>query len=377
METPMGIMDKLRHELVDIIEWVDDSRHTLVWRFPRYQNQIKNGAQLIVRPGQQAIFVHQGEIADAFDPGQHRLTTRNLPVLSTLAGWKYGFDSPFKAEVYFVSTRQITDMKWGTPNPVIVRDADFGAVRLRAFGTYTLKATDAKTLLKELVGADSHFESEELTELLRAIVSSTFADLVASAEIPLMDLATNYSTLSEQLRQMVIERVDDEYGLDIPQMYIVNISLPAEVEKALDTRSSMDIVGDMGRFQAFQLGNAMPALAANPGAGGMAGAGMGVGLGMAVASGVPSMVGRGQGPMSPAQAPMPPQAPPPPSWHIAENGAQVGPFSAPQMVELVSAGRVRPETLVWVAGMADWMPASQLPQLAGLFGPVPPPVPGR
>jgi len=372
----MGLMNKLRNELVDIVEWVDDSRHTLVWRFPRYQNQIKNGAQLIVRPGQQAIFVHQGQIADVFEPGQHRLTTRNLPLLSTIMGWKYGFDSPFKAEVYFISTRQITDMKWGTPNPVIVRDVDFGVVRLRAFGTYALRATNAKTLLEELVGTDSHFEAEEITELLRAMVSSAFADLVASAEIPLVDLATNYSELSEQLRRMVIQRVDDEYGLDIPAMVIVNISLPAEVEKALDTRTSMDMVGDMARYQAFQLGNAMPTLAANEGAGGMAGAGMGVGLGMAVASGVPSMVGGGSGPMSSTPAPPLPQAPPPPSWHFAESGASVGPLAAPQMVEMVSAGRIQPQTLVWMAGMAEWMPASQVPQLAGLFGQAPPPIPG-
>ena len=374
----MGFMDALRNELVDIVEWVDDSRHTLVWRFPRHQNQIKNGAQLIVRPGQQAVFVHQGEIADVFEPGQHRLTTKNLPVLSTLMGWKHGFDSPFKAEVYFVSTRQITDMKWGTPNPVIVRDADFGPVRLRAFGTYTLKATDPRQLLSELVGTDSHFEADEVTELLRSIVSAAFADLIASCEIPLVDLATQYTELSEQLRRMVCERIDDEYGLELPQMFIVNISLPAEVEKALDTRSSMDMVGDMARFQAFQLGQAMPALAANEGAGGMAGAGMGVGLGMAVASGVPSMVGRGTGPMAPAPAPMAPPAPPaPPSWHMAENGAAVGPMTASQLVEAASSGRLRPDTLVWKAGMADWMPAAQVPEVAALFGTMPPPVPGR
>jgi membrane protease subunit (stomatin/prohibitin family) len=250
-------------------------------------------------------------------------------------------------------------------------------VRLRAFGTYTLRATAPRTLLTELVGADAHFEADEITELLRAIVSSAFADLVASAEIPLMDLATSYGQLSEQLRQMVIERVDDEYGLDIPQLYIVNISLPAEVEKAFDTRTSMDMVGDMARDQAYQLGTALPALAANEGAGGMAGAGMGVGLGMAVASGVPAMTGRGAGPMGASAAPTAAVAPPPPSWHIAENGLSVGPFSAPQVVEMISAGRVRPETLVWMAGMADWMPALRVPQLAGCFGAAPPPIPGR
>ena len=168
----MGLLDKLRAELIDIIEWVDDSHHTLVWRFPRFHNQIKNGAQLIVRPGQLAIFVHQGKVADVFEPGQHRLTTSNLPVLSTLAGWKYGFDSPFKAEVYFVATRQITDLKWGTPNPVLMRDADFGPVRVRAFGTYALRAVNPRALLTELVGTDSEFEADEISELLRATRSA-------------------------------------------------------------------------------------------------------------------------------------------------------------------------------------------------------------
>jgi membrane protease subunit (stomatin/prohibitin family) len=352
---------------------VDDSRHTLVWRFPRFHNQIKNGAQLIVRPGQQAIFVHKGEIADVFGPGQHRLATGNLPVLSTLAGWKYGFDSPFMAEVYFVSTRQVTDLKWGTPNPVIVRDADFGPVRLRAFGTYTLKAMDPRRLLTELVGTDSEFEADEITELLRSIVSSAFADLVATSEIPLVDLATQYSSMSEQLRLDVCARIDDEYGLEIPAMFIVNISLPAEVEKALDTRTSMEMVGDMARYQAFQMGRALPELAASEGGGSMAGAGMGVGMGMAVAAGVPSMVGRGAGPMAPPEAEMPP---PPPSWHIAENGAAAGPFSAPQLVEAISGGRITRETLVWMSGMPEWVAAEQVPQLAGLFTATPPPLPG-
>ena len=161
----MGFVDKLRAELVDIIEWIDDSRRTLVWRFPRYHNQIKNGAQLIVRPGQVAVFVHQGKIADVFGPGQHRLETRNLPVLSTLAGWLYGFDSPFKAEVYFVSTRQVTDLRWGTPNPVPMRDPDLGPVRVRAFGTYTLRASDPKTLLTELVGTNGEYAADEIHEL--------------------------------------------------------------------------------------------------------------------------------------------------------------------------------------------------------------------
>jgi membrane protease subunit (stomatin/prohibitin family) len=371
----MGLIEKLRGELIDIVEWVDDSHHTLVWRFPRYHNQIKYGAQLIVRPGQMAVFVRQGTVADVFGPGQYRLETKNLPILSTLAGWAYGFDSPFMAEVYFVATRQITDLKWGTPNPVMMRDPDFGPIRVRAFGTYTLKAQDPKTLLTELVGTDSEFESEEISELLRSVVNQSFADVVAKSEIPVLDLASSYAELSEKVRRLVVERVDDEYGLEIPQLYIVNISVPAEVEQALDTRTSMSVIGDMGAFQSYQMGQAMPVAAANP-AGGLAGAGVGLGMGMAMAGPMLSGAsGSGQpSPQGPApQAPPPP--PPPASWHIAENGQTLGPFTPGQLAQAVAAGQLRPDTPVWTAGMADWSAAGQVPQLAGLFQPAPPPPP--
>jgi membrane protease subunit (stomatin/prohibitin family) len=365
----MGIIEKLRAELIDIVEWVDDSRHTIVWRFPRFHNQIKQGAQLIVRPGQTAIFVHRGRVADVFEPGHYRLETRNLPVLSTLAGWKFGFDSPFKAEVYFVATRQITDLKWGTPNPVMMRDPDFGPIRVRAFGTYTLKAADPKILLKELVGTDSAFDTDEITELLRSIVNNAFADVIAKSEIPILDLASNYHTLSEELRRAVLDRVDDEYGLEIPQLYIVNISVPAEVEQALDTRASMGVIGDLAAYQSYQLGQSMPVAAANP-AGGLAGAGVGLGMGMALAG---PMLGRGG---AGAPAPQAPPPPPPVNWHVAENGQSVGPFTPAQLAQAVAAGRVRPDTLVWTGGMAGWAAAGQVPQLAGLFPPPPPPSQG-
>jgi membrane protease subunit (stomatin/prohibitin family) len=358
----MGLFEKLRAELIDIVEWVDDSRHALVWRFPRYHNQIKNGAQLIVRPGQTAVFVHQGKVADTFGPGQYRLESRNLPILSTLAGWKYGFDSPFKAEVYFVSTRQIADCKWGTPNPVPIRDPDFGPIRVRAFGTYTLRAQDGKRLLEELVGTDSIFEAEEVAVLLRSIIASAFADLVANADLSVVDLASNYRELSEKLRRMVLERVDDEYGLDIPQLWIVNVSVPEEVEKALDSRSSMRVLEDLAAYQQYQIGASIPTAAASP-AGGLAGAGIGAGVGMAVAGrmmpGLPVPTG------SP-HAPPPP--PPPPAWHVVEGGAAVGPVALEQLAAWASAGRLRPDTLVWTAGMAAWAPAGQVPQLATLFG---------
>ena len=373
-----NMMNKLRAELIDIVEWVDDSRHTIAWRFPRYQNQLKNGAQLIVRPGQSAVLVSQGRIADVFGPGQYRLETKNLPILSTLMGWVHGFNSPFKAEVYFVSTRQITDLKWGTPNPVIMRDPDFGPVRVRAFGSYTLRAMDPRLLLKELVGADQEFEVDEVSELIRSIINMAFADVVASAGISVIDFATRYPELSEQVRQAVIERIDDEFGLEIPQLYIVNISMPPEVEKALDARSGMGIVGDLQRFQAYQIGQAIPDAAVNP-AGGIAGAGLGLGMGMAMAGPMMGQMGQPQAPSAPAPGPAgPPPMPPPATWWFAENGQQVGPVSLEQLAEALRSGRLRPEGLVWSQGMSGWSAAGQTAELASLFGAAPPPpVPGE
>jgi membrane protease subunit (stomatin/prohibitin family) len=353
----MGLLDKLRGELVDIVEWVDDSRHTLVWRFPRFHNQIKNGAQLIVRPGQLAVFVREGRLADVFGPGQHTLATRNLPVLSTLAGWAKGFDSPFKAEVYFVSTRPITDLKWGTPSPVLMRDPDFGPLRVRAFGTYTLRALDPRRLLEQLVGADSSFEADEIGELLRAIIATAFADLVAKSEIALLDLSKNYQSLSDQLRDLAQTRIDDEYGLEIPQLFLVNVSVPAEVEQALDARTSMNAIGDLAAYQAYQLAQAMPVAAANP-AGGIAGAGVGVGMGMAIAT--PMLAGA-----RPGASPTPPSLPTV-AWWIAEAGLSQGPFTLEQ---LVATGRLRPDTLMWQAGMPDWQPAAAIAALAALLPP--------
>ena len=364
----MGMIDRIRNELVDIVEWVDDNHHAIVWRFPRFHNQLKNGSQLIVRPGQMAIMVSNGKLGDVFEPGQYSLETKNLPLLSTILGWKYGFDSPFKAEVYFVNTTIISDLKWGTPNPVMMRDPDFGPVRVRAFGTYTLRAVDPVLLLTELVGTDSVFEADEISELLRSIVNSAFADVVASSNIAVLDLASCYRELGEQVRMAALESVDDEYGLEIAQLHIVNISVPAEVEQALDARTSMEIVGNLGNYQAFQVGSAMPVAAANP-AGGLAGAGLGLGMGMAMAA---PMMGPGGAMGAAPQAAAPP---PLPSWHVAENGAATGPFSPPQLSEAVATGRLRADTLVWRSGMSGWSAAGQVPELAGLFLAAPPPLP--
>ena len=370
----MGLLDKLRGELVDIIEWIDDSRHTLVWRFPRYHNQIKNGAKLIVRPGQVAIFVHQGQLADVFDPGTYELTTDNIPILSTLAGWKHGFDSPFKSEVYFVSTKQITDMKWGTPNPIVLRDPDFGPVRIRAFGNYALKATDPRALLTELVGTDGSFEGDEVSELLRAVINTSFADLVASSKVAVLDLAGSYQEFSAQLREEVESRVDDEYGLSIPQLFIVNVSLPENVEKALDTRSSMGIIGDMGKYQAYQFGQAMTDAASNP-AGGGASEGMGLGMGFAMANQMVHGIGQAGMAGAPAMAAPPPPPPVATVWHIAKEGQSIGPLTLDQLRAMLGDGRLTRDSLVWCQGMAGWVAAGQAPQLTALFGAPPPPPP--
>jgi len=369
----MGLLDRLRHELIDIIEWVDHTSDMLVWRFPRWRNEIKNGAQLIVRPGQTAIFVHRGQIADVFEPGNYKLTTDNLPILSQLQGWKYGFESPFKSEVYFCSTRQITDLKWGTPNPVMLRDPEFGPIRLRAFGTYALRASDPRALLKELVGAGQEFEADEIHELLRSIINQSLADLLGEAHVAALDLASHYEEYAGKLKGVVASRIDDEYGLDLTQLFIVNISLPEEVEKALDTRTSMSVIGDMGRFQQYQMGQAMTAAADNP-AGGGASAGMGLGMGFAMANQLMQQQGAGA-PAAGAPGMAPPPPPVAPAFHVAVEGRTEGPYTMAQIVQGITDGRVTPATLVWTAGMAAWAPASQVPQLTAYFAPGPPPPP--
>ena len=375
------LIEKLRGEVVDIIEWLDDSQSTIVWRFPRYQNEIKHGAQLVVRAGQVAVFVHEGKIADVFEPGIHELTTRNLPILATILGWKYGFESPFKCEVYFVSTRQITGLKWGTPNPVMLRDADFGPIRLRAFGTYTLQAKDAKLLIEQLVGTDGVFEADEVTELLRSVIVSAFADVLGSSKIAALDLASNYNEMAATVRAEVVERVNKEFGLDVPQLFVVNISLPEEVEKALDTRSSMSVIGNMGEFQQYQMGQAMIKAAENPSGGGAA-EGMGLGMGFAMASQMANQMGQAQAGGAPMGGipgmPAAPGSPPPPpvaiSWFVAENGATLGPFTGPQMQAMAGQGRIGGASMIWRAGMAGWANMSQVPELGALTPPPPPPV---
>lgn len=376
----MGLMDKLRGELIDIIEWLDDSRDTMVWRFPRYQNEIKMGAKLVVRESQTAVFVNEGKIADVFPPGTYTLETRNLPILSTLKGWKYGFNSPFKAEVYFVNTRQFTDMKWGTQNPVILRDAEFGVVRVRAFGAFAARVVDASRLLRELVGTDPQFRTEEVQEYLRQLMVGRLGGALATAGVPLLDLAAHQDAIGRRLAAVLTEELA-EVGIAIPKFVIENVSVPPEVEQALDKRTSMGAVGDLDRYTRFQAANAMEAAANNPG--GEAGAGIGLGLGMAMGQQMARTMGGGAAtqpaPAQPAPA-QPAAAEPPPlpgqaQWYVGVGGQRQGPYDLGGLAEQANAGALGADTLVWRAGMAQWQPAGQVPELAPVLASVPPPLP--
>ncbi|MCD6303502.1 MAG: SPFH domain-containing protein, partial [Planctomycetes bacterium] len=355
----MGLWDKIRGELIDIIEWLDDTNDTLVWRFERYGNEIKYGAKLVVRPGQSAVFVSEGQLADVFQPGMYELETRNLPVLSTLLGWKYGFHSPFKAEVYFVSTRRMTDLKWGTRNPIMLRDPEFGPVRLRAFGTYVIRVKDPARLIREIVGTDGQFTLAEITDQLRDLIVTRFSDLLGESRIPVLDLAGNYDELSK----FVAKKVADEfaaYGLEVTKLLVENISLPPAVEEALDKRSSMGVIGDLGAYAQYEAATAMESAAENPSGTAAAGVGMGMGFAMANQMGRVIAGGSQQG----ANAAPPPIAPAV-QYYLAVAGRQVGPFDLDGLRGELAGGRLSRQTPVWRQGMAQWTPAEKVPELAG------------
>src|SRR5919197_6187852 len=226
----MGIMDFIKGELIDVIEWTDDSRDTLSFRYPNDDKAIKNGALLIVRESQRVQFVYLGEFGDTFGPGKHTLTTENIPILTDLKGWKYGFESPFKADVYFVVTRLFTGNKWGTANPVMMRDADFGIVRLRAYGTYDFRVVDVKKFLKEVAGTDDHFRLDEFNDAMRSRIVSVFSDALAQAKIPALDVAARYSELGEALLPVINPILGEKYGLAMTSFVVENVSVPPEVE---------------------------------------------------------------------------------------------------------------------------------------------------
>ena len=291
----MGIFDAIRAQFIEVIEWLDDSGNTMLYRFPVHNQEIKNGAKLTVRESQVAVFVFQGQIADVFGPGLHTIEGGNTPILSKLGAWKYGFNSPFKAEVYFVNTKQFTDLKWGTMNPIMMRDTDFGMVRLRAFGIYSIRVTDARAFIKEAAGTNGRFETEDIEGQLKRTLVSGFTDALGESKIAALDLASNYDELSTFARKKLNEEFKT-FGLELTKFFVENISLPPEVEAAMDKRTSMGVIGDVGRYAQFQAADAMRDAAQNPSGG--AGLGAGMGAGFAIGN---QMAGQMAGAMNPQQ----------------------------------------------------------------------------
>lgn len=370
----MGLFDKIRNEFIDIIEWTDASTDTIVWKFPRYQNEIKMNAKLTVRESQVAVFMNEGKIADVFQPGMYTLATQNMPILSTLQGWKYGFNSPFKADVFFVSMRQFTNQKWGTKNPIMLRDAEFGPLRIRAFGSYAFRVKDAGSFLKEVAATNPEFTVEGINEQLRNLAVSRGMEAIAEAKIPVLDLAANYEEVSTAITGKIGTEFN-ELGLELTKFLIENISLPPEVEAALDKRSSIGIVGNLGAYSQFQAANAMEKAAENPSGGGLAAAGLGAGMGAAMMGQVGNIFQNNNQQAANTGGGAPPPLPTAAPFFVAVDGKQSGPFDAEQLRQLAAAGSLNAQTLVWKTGMAAWSAAGTVPDLAPVLATVPPPLP--
>ena len=361
----MGILDFLTGQFIDVIHWTDDTQDTMVWRFEREGHEIKYGAKLTVREGQAAVFVHEGQLADVFTPGLYMLETNNMPIMTSLQHWDHGFQSPFKSEIYFVNTTRFSDLKWGTKNPIMLRDPEFGPTRLRAFGTYTVKVRDPGGFMREIVGTDGEFTMDEISYQIRNIIVQEFSRVIASSGIPVLDMAANTADLGK-LVASAIDATIAEYGLAIPELYIENISLPETVEKALDARTSRGLAGNLEEHLKWKAAESMTMQ------GSAAGQAMGVGLGAGMGM---QMV---QGPWGPAPqaAPMAPPPPPPVEhvWHIAEAGKTTGPFSKAAMGRMASEKKITRDTMVWTQGQDGWQKAVDT-ELAQLFTVMPPPPP--
>ncbi|WP_341234961.1 SPFH domain-containing protein [uncultured Sulfitobacter sp.] len=365
----MGILDFLSGQFIDVIHWTDDTRDTMVWRFEREGHEIKYGAKLTVREGQAAVFVHEGQIADVFTPGLYMLETNNMPIMTSLQHWDHGFKSPFKSEIYFVNTTRFNDLKWGTKNPIILRDPEFGPVRLRAFGTYSVKVSDPAHFLTEIVGTDGEFTMDEISYQIRNIIVQEFSRSIAMSKIPILDMAANTRELGKLISGEISATVG-EYGLSIPELYVENVSLPPAVEQVLDKRSSMGMIGDLNQYTQFQ---AAEALGRDGGAGAAMQAGLGAGLGMQIGAAAAQA-----GPWGPR--PTAAHTPPPPPvadkvWHLAENGQTKGPFSKAALGRMAADGAMTRETFVWTPGQDGWMKADDVDELAQLFTVMPPPPP--
>ena len=361
----MALWNKLLGELIDIVEWLDDTNDTLAYRFERYQNEIKYGAKLVVREGQMAVFINEGKLADTFKPGTYELTTQNLPVLTTLRGWKYGFNSPFKAEVYFCSARKFTDLKWGTPGPAMMRDKEFGMVRVTAFGIYAIRVKDPGTFVVDLVGTEGRFTTEQIQENLRGKIGLRIKEVMPELGIPAIEMEAKVTEIGSRLR----ERLQPDFntlGLELVEVQVQDIGLPEEVEKAIDKRGAIAAVGNLQAYAQYETASSIRDAANNPG--GAAGAGVGLGAGIAMGAQMMNNMGAMAGGS-------PPPIPGAGGFHVAAGQSQSGPFDLGALRQQVSSGAFTRDSLVWKTGMAQWVKAGEVPELAALFADVPPPIP--
>jgi excisionase family DNA binding protein len=325
----MGLMDYLKTQFLEIIQWEDDSRDTLSYRYPDLNKEIKRGAQLIVRESQVAQFVYLGQFGDTFGPGKWTLTTDNIPILSTLKGWKYGLESPFKADVYFLNTRLFTGNKWGTSNPVMLRDHDFGVLRVRAFGTFDFHIIEPRLFLKEVAGTDDHFRLDEFADTMRSRIVSVFSEALASANVPVLDVASRYQELGEALLPLINPALSSKYGIELPSFIVENVSVPPEVEQAIDRRSSMSAIGNLNDYVKFQMAEGM-----TKGEGGGAGAAAQLGAALGIGQQLAQTFAAGQ-----AGAPAAPAgAVPPPLPAAAPGAAAPSPF--PDLLSPADAAKV-------------------------------------
>ncbi len=362
----MGIFDKIFGEFIDVIEWLDDSKDTMVYRFQRYGNEIKYGAMLTVRESQMAVLVNEGRVADIYEPGMYQLETNNMPIQTTLENWPHGFNSPFKVEVYFFNMRRFTDLKWGTKNPIMMRDKEFGPVRLRAFGTYSIRIKEPVTFIKEIVGTDGHFQTEEITDQLRNLIVSRFASILGESDIPILDLAANYDQLSDFINNLI--KPDFlEYGLDITRLLVENISLPPEVEKALDKRTSIGIVGNLKDYTSFQTADAVKAAAENPSGGASEGIGMGMGFAVAKQLSETTLIS--------GSTNNPPPIPANIQYFVAIDNRQTGPFNVEAIKQKIQSGELTSTTLIWSQPLIEWTAIGKIPEFGSMLPLQPPPIP--
>ena len=361
----MGLFDKLSHEFIDIIEWQDNTNDTVVWKFPRYQNEIKMGAKLTVRESQQAVFLNEGTIADVYQPGMYTLQTENMPILATLRGWKYGFNSPFKADVFFFSTKQFIDQKWGTKNPITLSDDRFGMIELRAFGSFAYKVIDAGKFIKEVAGTEGEYTTDEVNGQLRSLIVNKFTNAAGQGNLPIEKFAANLDDLSKLCTDKLNEDFD-AYGLKITRFVIENVSMPDDLKKEIFDYSRLNKI-DMQKLAQFRTTESIETAAANQGIGGI---GVGVGVGMGMGKIVGDVMSN-----TTQQINTPPPPPPVVQFFTAVNGQQNGPFGLDQLPQLVQNGSLKRDTLVWKTGMANWTQASNVIELNSLFSNVPPPPP--